>query len=84
MDNVLVIIEPGIQLLQSLSPLSVAEISCKSLELHKLGLGNPLLTCAVAVFNSRMLQIENMPSKCMPFFLSVVRTVVVVIKVSLD
>ena len=78
-DRVLVIDVPVVQLLQLLSPLSVAEISCKSLELHELGLGNPLVTCAMVVFEIRMLHINNVTRKYRPFLLRVESIVVVVI-----
>ena len=58
-DKVLLICLPGVQLLQLFSsPLSVAETSCISLELHELGLGNPLVTCAMVVFEISFLLIQ--------------------------
>ena len=84
-DKVLVICLPGVQLLQLFSsPLSVAETSSKSLELHELGLGNPLVTCAMVVFEIRMLHINKVTRKYRPFFLRFEINIVVVIKVSLD
>ena len=84
-DRVLVIFEPGVQLLQLLSSsLSFAETSSKSLELHELGLGNPLVTCAMVILVNNKLHIKNVTRKYRPFLLRVESIVVVVIKVSLD
>ncbi len=78
-DKVLVICVPGVQLLQLLSPLSVAEISSISLELHELGLGNPLVTCAMVILVNNKLHIKNVTRKYRPFLLRVESIVVVVI-----
>ena len=53
-------------------------------ELHELGLGNPLVTCAMVVFEIRMLHINKVTRKYRPFFLRFEINIVVVIKVSLD